>query len=85
MSELREDRRRLPRRRTLKGARIIFNNRRSVIDCVVRNLTPQGALLVVPNVVGVPGDFDLYIKGETDSHAAHVIWKGKGTLRVSWA
>ena len=85
MSELKVDSRRSPRRRTLKGARIIFNDRRSVIDCVVRNLSAQGALLLVPNVVGIPSDFDLYIDGETDCHHAHVAWKGKGRLGVSWA
>ena len=51
--------RRTPRRRTLKGGRIVFNNRRSVIDCTVRNLSTGGALLSVPNVSGVPDQLDL--------------------------
>ena len=84
MSELKADNRRSPRRRTLKGARIIFNDRRSVMDCVVRNLSAQGALLLVPNVLDIPSDFDLRIEGETHDHAAHVVRKHKGSLVVSW-
>ena len=40
------EKRREPRTRTLKTARIVFNDGGSVIDCVVRNLSSQGALLV---------------------------------------
>ena len=85
MSELKADRRRLPRKRTLKGARIIFNARNSMFDCVVRNLSPQGALLLMPYVVGIPSDFDLSIKGEMSGHPAHVVWRSTGSLGVSWA
>jgi hypothetical protein len=56
-----------------------------VIDCVVRNLSAHGALLLLPNVAGVPNDFDLCIYGETTCHLAHVVWKSKGSLGVSWA
>ena len=85
MSELKHDLRQSPRRRTLKGARIVFNDRRSVIDCVVRNLSAHGALLLLPNVAGVPNDFDLCIDGETACHLAHVVWKSKGSMGVRWA
>jgi hypothetical protein len=82
MSELKHDCRQSPRRRTLKGTRIVFNDRRSVIDCVVRNLSAHGALLLVPHVAGIPKDFDVCIDGET--HAAHVVWMGKDSLGITW-
>ena len=44
MSEPKEDRRRSPRSRTLKKARIVFNNRRPTMDCVVRRNAPSAAL-----------------------------------------
>jgi two-component system cell cycle response regulator len=83
MTELKQDRRRLPRKRTLKKGRIVFNNRNSVLDCVVRNLSAQGALLIVPSVFGIPDEFQLYIDS-AGCHAAHVIWRGKSSLGVSW-
>ena len=38
------ERRHQSRSRTLKSARILLNHHQSVIDCVVRNLSPTGAL-----------------------------------------
>jgi hypothetical protein len=43
-----DERRASPRQRRLNGAKIVFNNNSSVIDCIVRDLSPHGARLVVP-------------------------------------
>ena len=74
----------MPRKRTLKGARIIFNHRRSVITCVVHNLTARGALLRVPHVFGIPTHFEFQLDGEATHHSAHVVWRDKDKLGVSW-
>ncbi len=47
------------RSRTLKTAQIVFNERRSVLDCVVRNTSPAGACLQIANVIEVPDHFVL--------------------------
>jgi hypothetical protein len=39
---------------TLKAGRIVFNQRRSVLDCTVRNLSSTGACPDVPSTVGIP-------------------------------
>jgi hypothetical protein len=83
MVELKEERRRAPpRRRSLKGARIVFNNRRSAIDCTVRNVSAHGALLLLPSIAGVPNEFELWIDGAC--HTARMVWKGDGKIGVSW-
>jgi hypothetical protein len=41
------------RQRTLKGGRIVFNQKRSVLTCTVRNLSSTGACLDVPSTVGI--------------------------------
>ena len=56
-----QDRRPSQRARTLRAGKILFNNRRSVIDCMVRNVSTRGACLLLPSVVGVPQVFDLVI------------------------
>ena len=76
------DRRNTPRRRTLKAAQIFFNNRRCVIDCTVRNLSTGGALLSVPNVMGVPDQFDLCLG--RGCRSVRVVWKSDRTLGVVW-
>jgi hypothetical protein len=79
-----ECRRHSTRRRTLKSGRIVFNNRNSTIECVVRNLSSHGALLQLPNVTGIPDDFELYIDGEAKCHAATTIWKRDGKMGVEF-
>ena len=77
-----ECRRRSTRRRTLKSGRIVFNNRNSMIECVVRNLSSHGALLELPNVAEIPEDFELYIDNETKCRATSTIWRRDGKMGV---
>jgi hypothetical protein len=49
-----QERRQSPRTRTLRAGKILFNNKRSVIDCMVRNISASGACVLVANVVGIP-------------------------------
>ena len=56
------DRRHELRTRTLKSARILLNHHQSVIDCVVRNLSPTGACLKVETTLGIPDRFDKSIR-----------------------
>jgi len=84
MAQPSEDGRRELRQRTLKGARIVFNNRHSSITCTVRNLSSQGALLVLPTVVGIPDNFELYIDGEQSSRPSRIAWKREGRIGVEF-
>lgn len=71
------------RRRTLKGARIIFNAGRSTIDCIVRNLSGKGARLELPSVVGVPNTFDLSITDD-GVRPCRVAWRSLKELGVEF-
>jgi hypothetical protein len=79
------ERRKIPRARALKGAKIAFNQHRSVIDCVVRNLTDVGAMLKVPSTVGIPERFDFRFDHERSYRPARVIWRREDTLGVEFA
>jgi hypothetical protein len=78
------EKRKEPRTRTLKKARIVFNDGRSVIDCVVRNLSAHGALLVVHSLLGVPDTFELHIESDGSRRVAHTIWKREGKIGVEF-
>jgi len=54
-----EEKRSSVRHRVLKGAHAAFNDGRSTISCVVRNLSEEGALLRFTSVLGVPDQFVL--------------------------
>src|SRR3954470_18788453 len=55
-----QERRRCVRTRTLKSARIIIDPKTSALECIVRNLSPSGALLLVTSLA-VPDRFDLIL------------------------
>ena len=48
-----------PRHRTLKAGLIVFNDGRSTISCIVRNMSDSGALLKVQISAGIPDSFTL--------------------------
>jgi hypothetical protein len=62
------------RRTTLKGGKIVFNAGRSTIDCTVRNLSRDGAKLMVTSVVGIPDSFDLMLPN-THRQPCKVVWR----------
>lgn len=70
------------RRRVLKAGSIIFNNRRSTIDCTVKSLGPDSAAIVLSSSAGVPPEFTLAIKGEGFETGCKVIAQDRQTLEV---
>ncbi len=80
MSE--SDKRREHRHRVLKTAMIIFPGHTSDFDCVVRDLTDEGACLMVPTPLGIPEVFELAIKGEAAMRPCHVAWRKADRIGV---
>jgi hypothetical protein len=79
-----QERRHSSRTRTLRAARILFNNKRSVVDCMVRNISARGACLLVANVVGIPSTFDLMIDGESASRPCTMVWHASNRLGIEF-
>jgi hypothetical protein len=79
-----QERRQEPRRRTLKTARIVFNNRFSAVDCAVRNLSERGAMLLVAGPHGIPNAFLLEL-GDGITHDCRVIWRDEKRVGVEFA
>jgi hypothetical protein len=65
--------RRSERVRTLLGAEIIFNNRRSTISCVIKNISSTGAKLALADARTVPNEFELYIPQKGRSYRARLV------------
>lgn len=51
------------RRTVIKGARIIFNDRRSMLSCRVRDMTDSGARLDLSTQQLLPHEFELQVSG----------------------
>ncbi|MFJ6323840.1 MULTISPECIES: PilZ domain-containing protein [unclassified Rhizobium] len=61
MTEAAQNNRISARKRTLLGAKIIFNDGHSVYDCLVRNLSDTGAMIQIENPLAAPNTFDLQL------------------------
>ena len=70
-----EERRKKRRARTLKVGKIIFNRNLSVLDCTVRDLTDEGACLIVASPVGIPDGFELKIPLDNFKRNCRVIYQ----------
>jgi PilZ domain len=79
------ERRREPRLRTLKSARILLNHHHSVIDCTVRNLSPFGACLQLASTVGIPQRFDVLFDADHSVRQCRVVWHKERHLGVEFA
>lgn len=78
------ERRRTLRGRTFFGGEIAFNRRSSTINCLVRNLTVDGALLVFENTAVVPDKFDLTIERKERSFRARMVWRRNNDAGVAF-
>jgi hypothetical protein len=79
------EQRRQARARTLKSARILFNDHRSVIDCTVRNLSPTGACLNVASAIGIPERFDVMFEADQSIRPCRMVWHKEKQLGVEFA
>jgi hypothetical protein len=78
------DRRRAPRLRSLKPARIDFNPHWPPIECVVRNLTDLGACIEMAGGFNTSIEFDLTFLSAQEKRACRQIWRHDNRLGVEF-
>lgn len=69
------ERRIAPRTRTLKRAKILFNNHFSTYDCIVRNISSTGALLTLDEAVHLPKTFEIRVGDDKELRPAQLIYR----------
>ncbi len=69
------ERRREPRRRVLKEARIIFNNRFSSINAAVRDISASGCRLKLYNPLTLPRSFTIAFPTVGLERPARLVWQ----------
>jgi hypothetical protein len=72
-----------PRRNTMIVATIVYDNGRTRLDCVIRNLSDGGAKLEFATVRGIPQSFDLMVPGHHPQHC-RVAWRALKELGVQF-
>lgn len=79
-----EERRRLSRHTVFRSAKIVFHDQASLIDCIVRNLTNNGACLHFEAAIHAPERFDLSFDNFRSVRICHVLWRQVDRLGVKF-
>ena len=75
------EKRTTPRSRILKSGTISFDLAAG-IDCVVRNISDEGACLEVTSPLGIPDEFTLVIKSDNLLRTCQIVWRSARRIGV---
>ena len=75
MGEPMRDRRSSTRQKSFLQGRIYYNNRRSSVDCLVRDISDTGAKLVFSSAVTIPEVVEIYLSNKEEIRRARVQWR----------
>src|ERR1700730_8628 len=78
------ERRSVSRQKSFLQGRIFFNNRRTSIDCLVRDITEHGAKLKFSSMVATPDVVELYIPNKDETYRAKVQWRNADEIGVGF-
>src|SRR3954451_17913503 len=79
------ERRRITRNKSFLRGAIQFNNRRNVVDCLIRDISPYGARLIFSDAVTTPDVLELYIPQKEQTLRVHAIWRHGQEVGVAFA
>ena len=79
------ERRQATRQKSFLRGCIYFNNRRTVIDCLIRDLSDHGARLRFSNSISIPDSFELHIPQKNQTLRAVARWRHGMDVGVAFA
>lgn len=79
-----ENKRISPRIRTFLKGQVVFNNRMSTMDCVIRNISGTGAKLQLTQAVTLPDQFELHIPQKGETSRVRIRWRRGDEIGVSF-
>ena len=79
------ERRSSVRQRVLKGGVLSFNRGYGSLECVVRNVSRDGARLVFGETAAVPSHFSFRIGHDGEWRTAEVRWRRREDIGVSFS
>ena len=77
-----DERRKAHRQRSYLGGLIAFNRERSTMNCLIRNVTDEGAKIAFSAAVTLPYEFDLSIERKGIQVRARTIWRKADEIGV---
>ena len=82
MDQDQSNRRKSHRRRMLQGGKIVYGRSALLIDCMIRDLSDEGARLKVANARDVPDNIRLFNSGDNTLIDATVVWRSPREVGV---
>lgn len=79
------ERRKVSRHKSFLRGTINLNNRQSVLDCLIRDISPYGARLIFSGAMTVPDRLELHIPQKDQTLHAQVIWRHGREVSVAFA
>ena len=76
------ERRTRARSKSFLQGRLYYNHRQSSVDCLVRDLTENGARLTFSDAVATPDIVELHIPNKDEIFRARIIWRSGGDVGV---
>jgi PilZ domain-containing protein len=78
------ERRSAARKKAFLQGRIFFNQRRTSIDCLIRDFCEHGARLTFSSMTATPDMVELYIPNKDESYRAKVQWRNANEIGVGF-
>jgi hypothetical protein len=69
------ERRKFQRGRTYLGGRIAYDKPCTTDDCLVRNLSEDGAKLVFSGATMIPNEFELTLRESGEMRRVRIVWR----------
>ncbi len=79
-----DDKRKVPRRRVLKEGKIVYADGLRVLDCTIRDISENGARLLIANTIGLPDEFHLFEKSSGLLYPATIVWRQANAIGVQF-
>ncbi|MFN4144137.1 PilZ domain-containing protein [Aestuariivirga sp.] len=68
--------------RVLKRVKAVLHNNRTVVDCTLRDVSPEGARLLCGDPAVLPNEFQLVFTSERQARDVRVVWRRPDQLGV---
>ncbi len=78
------EQRRSTRKRTFLKGKILFNAGASSMDCLVRDLSSEGARIELSETSTLPEVFDLHIQQKDATYRSTLRWRHEGLVGVTF-
>lgn len=79
------ERRQSPRQKSFLRGCIYFNNRRSAVDCLIRDISDHGARLRFSDSITIPDSFELHIPQKNQTLRVTARWRHGMDVGVAFA